>query len=253
MNGLRKPSAFAAALVFFAASSAAAQDASSPSPQSPTPAAPGESVSPPDRPAANESARPAPQADKFLQKLNRRGAEDRAERGGANGDSTAEGDSDPLPLSMISMLLRGVGATALVLGLIVLFGYLARRFGRKSPLLAGVDLGSVMGRVYLAKGASLYYVRTGGRILVIGVTNNAISLVSEFDATAFGDEEAEPESKIQPESAPDAFLSQLRSSTSAIRSAEEGEFTGDMEVDSLKGDIRRLQSLIEEESRETRS
>lgn len=141
--------------------------------------------------------------------------------------------------------------------MIFLLGYIARRFGGKSPLLAGAGLGSVIGRVYLAKGAALYYVRTGGRVLVVGVTNNTMSLIGEFDAVAFDDEDAEMESgfpsEAESEPDPDAFLSQLRGSSSAMRSAEEGDFTGDMEIDSLKGDIRRLQSLLEEESRETRS
>jgi flagellar biogenesis protein FliO len=210
-------------------------------------------------PGTTESRDPGdpPQADAFMDQLNQELAQDQSERDATDIDSTPESDS--APLSMFYLLLRGIAATAFVLGLILLLGYIARRFGGKSPLLAGVGLGSVIGRVYLAKGAALYYVRTGGRVLVVGVTNNTISLVGEFDAAAFDDEDAElesrfpsePEPELEPD--PDAFLSQLRGSSSAIRSAEEGDFTGDMEIDSLKGDIRRLQSLLEEESRETRS
>jgi flagellar protein FliO/FliZ len=186
-----------------------------------------------------------------MDKLNQKLAQGQSERDATDTDSTPVSDS--APLSMFYLLLRGVAATAFVLGLILLLGYMARRFGGKSPLLAGAGLGSVIGRVYLAKGAALYYVRTGGRVLVVGVTNTTMSLVGEFDAAAFDDEDAEMESRFPSEPDPDAFLSQLRGSSSAMRSAEEGDFTGDMEIDSLKGDIRRLQSLLEEESHETRS
>ncbi|MDP7640012.1 MAG: flagellar biosynthetic protein FliO [Candidatus Hydrogenedentes bacterium] len=198
----------------------------------------------------------AQEVDEFIQELIERGAENRGESGADAGGSSSE-DSSELPRppsSMYWMLLCGVAATAFVLGLIVLLGYVARRFGGKSLLLAGTSLGSVIGRIHLDKSAALYYVRTGGRILVVGVTANTVSLVGEFDAVAFDDEDAEPEPESQSPvgNDPGAFLSQLRSSSSSLRSTEEGDFKGDMEIDSLKGDIRRLQTLLDEESRETR-
>ena len=66
----------------------------------------------------------------------------------------------------------------LIIAAILLLYAAARRFGKNSPLLAGASLGKILGRVYLSPKASLHYVETGGRVLLVGVTPTAMSLVA---------------------------------------------------------------------------
>jgi len=87
-------------------------------------------------------------------------------------------------------MARGIAATCVVVALILVCYYLANRYGRKNPLLAGSALGRILGRVHLSPKAELYFVRVKDRVLVVGVTPNEVSRVAEFDAIAF--EEAQP-------------------------------------------------------------
>ncbi|NUM53941.1 MAG: FliO/MopB family protein [Candidatus Hydrogenedentes bacterium] len=84
-------------------------------------------------------------------------------------------------------LLRGTLALCVVLALILVCYYVANRYGKKSPLFAGTTLGKILGRVHLSPKAELYFVKVKDRVLVIGVTQNEISRVAEFDAALFDD------------------------------------------------------------------
>ena len=75
----------------------------------------------------------------------------------------------------------------IICGLVILAVYAMKRFGGKTPILAGAQLGTPIGRVHLAPRVTLHYVRTGGRVLVIGVSQNSIATVAEFDAATFDD------------------------------------------------------------------
>ena len=152
-------------------------------------------------------------------------------------------------------MLRGFFALCVVLALILFVYYGARRWGKKVPLLAGASLGSVLGRIHLERGTTLHFVRTGGRVLVVGVNGNAVSLVSDFDAAAFDSFESGPEEENEaaPPFNPDSFLAQLQASSRAVGPGLEMEQTpvDDDEIAALRGDIQRLQRYLREESRES--
>ncbi len=88
-------------------------------------------------------------------------------------------------------VLRAVGALVTVVALVPLVAWVMRRTGR----VRGPRQLEVEERVPLARGAHLAVVRHGDRRLLVGVTEHAVSLVSELvdpdealaDAAAGGD------------------------------------------------------------------
>jgi flagellar biogenesis protein FliO len=133
-----------------------------------------------------------------------------------------------------AMALQAFFSLCLLCGVIILGGYLLRRFGKNTPLLAGARLGEVLGRVHLTPRASLHYVRSGGRVLVVGVTPNGIHPVAEFDADAFAEETA-------PDAAPVAagdFLSQLKSAQAGPKPPV------DEDLGALRSEIQQLQAYL---------
>lgn len=152
------------------------------------------------------------------------------------GAAAETGAGTPLPPDSIDGWAAGLQAffvLCVLCGIIILGGYLLRRFGKNTPLLAGGRLGEVIGRVHLAPRASLHYVRTGGRVLVVGVTPNAIHTVAEFDAEAFADEAPEA-------AAPDApvdFLAQLKSAQASPK-------PGDDDLGALRSEVQQLQAYL---------
>lgn len=149
-----------------------------------------------------------------------------------------------------ALIIRGIWALAIVLLLIFLSSYLLRRVGRKTPLLAGPSLGKVLGRVHLTRNSSLYFVKTADRVLVVGLTDSGISLVSDFDAALFEDSVGEDE-EDGAFSAND-FLAQLQTSSRTMTAKAGPAKTEDDEIVSLRGDIGRLQRYLQDEQRETR-
>ncbi len=153
------------------------------------------------------------------------------------------------PLSLWQFIPRMIIGLCVVCGLILLGGYLARRMGRHSPLLAGPRLGAVLGRVHLAPKVTLHYVKTGGRVLIVAVTPNAVSLVADFDAEKF--EAAAPEATFEAASQtaaqPATFLDQLQAIARQGAAAEEED-----DLAALRGDLQRLQRYLQEGSREPR-
>jgi len=149
-------------------------------------------------------------------------------------------------------LLKAVVSLLLVLSLIFLLAYLAKRYGSRSPIFAGPALAKVMGKVHLGPRTYLYYVHSGGRVLVIGVAPNAISVVAEFDAASFEDsqerENASPvESNTEEPVESSRFLTQLRAGLAATKRAETSP---DEEIDALKKEVERLQQYLLEGARE---
>ena len=194
---------------------------------------------------ADSEGSPAP--DSYIQLVN----EEIEDRIAAGAGGTSEPDGLQSPTSNVFYSLRVVAALCFVLVLVILAGYVARRVARRTPLLAGSDLGTVLGRLYLARGSALHFVRTGGRILVIGVTNDNMSLVAEFGEEAFDASEDDEEAERFD---PDSFVAHLRETEEELRSREilPGDKLEDEEIASLRGDIRRLQGFLREESRESR-
>jgi flagellar biogenesis protein FliO len=145
-------------------------------------------------------------------------------------------------------------SVCIVVALVLILAWAVRRFGGKTPFLAGADLGQVIGRIYLNRQAALYYVETGGRVLLVGVTNNNVSLVSEFDADAF-DEDAEDTGMIAPSDA-ETFLSQLEESSRAMRAAPRPKPANaaapasqplERDMASMKSELERMRRMLANE------
>jgi flagellar biosynthetic protein FliO len=168
---------------------------------------------------------------------------------GTNTDSSAGsafGDGSPdNRASLGKAVTRMISALAIVLALILGLYYFTRKFGSKVPVFAGSQFGKVLGRIHLSKDASLHYVQTGGRVLLVGVTNGGVQLVAEFDSSAFdeiiqGDLDKE-------DLDPEKFLAHLNQQTSEFNLEKEPNTTED-DISALRSDIRRLQDYLQEEA-----
>lgn len=171
----------------------------------------------------------------------------------ANSDAAADESVFPDPsenlLDAFFSMLRGL---TIVLALMFFLYYLARRFGKKMPVLAGSQLGNLMGTLHLSKDSSLHFVKTGGRVLVIGVNAHSMSPIAEFDAVTFDGLDAVE--GASDEFSPDSFLSQLQTQSSLLNSANQDDQdelseVEDDDITALRGDIHRLQQYLRDESR----
>lgn len=193
---------------------------------------------------ANETVAPAetaaPEPDPLIDAVNRLRDQ---QQGQARSNPLQLVTTPAAPSSGWLYYVKIVGALSLVLGLILLLRLGLQKFGKHTPLLAGQHLGKVLGRVQLARGAALHYVQTGGRILVVGVTNNGINLVAEFDPATF-----EQRGTGAGAFDADAFLAHLRESSRAMARRGTNDADDD-EIAALRGDIARLQEYLQEERR----
>jgi flagellar biogenesis protein FliO len=149
-------------------------------------------------------------------------------------------------------VIRGLFGLCVACAGVLLLGYLARKYGRKNPLLAGRHLGTVLGRVHLSPRASLHYVHSGNRVLVIGLTQNTIAPITEFDAADF-DTQSEPgEKQGDANQAPDAvsFLQLLKNETEENSEAT-STLAADEELAALRGDLQRLRQYLQEKPGES--
>src|SRR5690349_11086968 len=97
-------------------------------------------------------------------------------------------------MSVIELTVRIVFSLLVVLGLLWGLARLAKRplGARKGGLI------DVLGRQQLSRGASVAVVRVADRAMVIGVTDNQVTLLSEADLAAI--EEYQPEAPVHRES-----------------------------------------------------
>ncbi len=156
-------------------------------------------------------------------------------------------------LSMLSQAVgRMVVGLSVVLAMILILYYLARRYGKNMPALSGYQLGQVVGQVHLTRTATLHYVKSGGRILVIGVNDGGVNLVAEYDESAFATISGAP--PVQGQFDPDSFVDELKQQTAVMRGEDtltnKSEVFQDDDISALRGDINRLQDYLQEENRE---
>lgn len=134
-----------------------------------------------------------------------------------------------------------------IVAIIILLGTAMRRWGKKTPLLAGAHLGKVLGRVYLDRNVSLHYVETAGQVLVVAVAQNHVSLLATYDKGSFSTQpDAMPQEPTEP--AHD-FQRQLQSTAARMREGSTGT-PADADIQALQSDIARLQRQLREEARE---
>lgn len=175
-------------------------------------------------------------------------------------DFTGGGEALGSPLgvegerTIVEAFVRMIGGLSIVLFIILIIFYLIRRFGKNVPAFSGARLGQVIGQIHLSRDATLHYVRTGGRVLVIGVNSTGVNLVAEFGASTFdgGLDEVDVTGSFNP----DAFIAELKNQTDSYSG---GPDTGTPELSSgdddmaiLRSDIHRLQEYLREETRESK-
>jgi len=164
------------------------------------------------------------------------------------GGTAGEGASGGFDDSFLRDFLTAMGWLCALCACIILGGAMLRKYARRTPLLAGQRLGTVMGKVHLSPRHALHFVRTGSRILVLGVTQGTITLLTEFDAAAFEASLEEVEVKEEAVS-PGGFLAQLRASAGGLQQSAP---TPDEDLASLRSDIQRLHTFLQEGSRESK-
>jgi flagellar biogenesis protein FliO len=155
-----------------------------------------------------------------------------------------ETDSAPSPAKAAG---RATVALCGTLVLILLIYAAIKRWGKSTPLLAGQQLARVIGRVGLSPQASLHFIQTNGEVLVIGVTQQQVSLLRTFDASDFATAteapvEKAPEAALEPAA---SFLAQLKES----RAAMGVEAAVDDDLDQLKGELQRLKQYFQDSTR----
>lgn len=93
--------------------------------------------------------------------------------------------------STAALLARLVVSLAIVLGLMAACAWVLRKRGTLGRLTGGGAL-AVLARQPLGRNASVAVVRVGERALVIGVTEQSVTLLGESDAASFAPDVDEP-------------------------------------------------------------
>lgn len=153
----------------------------------------------------------------------------------------------PPDFSLYRSAARVFSALLLVLATILLLTYVLKRHGKRSALLSGPTLATILGRVYLEPRVRLHFVRTGGKVIVVGVTQNSIASLAEFDAESFALIREGAHEKGPVDVA--GFMEQLKTSMHNIQERPTEPSVEDAEVSALKRDIERLQKYIDEAPR----
>ena len=173
---------------------------------------------------------------------------------GADPDSVSDGGMDSEMLGegasmMRNAILQMFGGLSVVLALILFVYWGFRRFGKGIPALAGRQMGQVIGQLHLTRDATLFYVRTGGRVLLISLSSGEVRTVAEFDESAFsGDLGASVRHKGF---APERFTDELKEQSSIFAGGEKSDLTDD-DMAALRSDIHRLQEYLQEEARDSK-
>lgn len=190
-------------------------------------------------------------ADPYMEEINQLLAAENATSDTGTPAGTAEGapdgDSGGGDMDVGSVLARAIMALSVTLAAILILWAVLKRWGRRSPLLAGHTLGTIMGRIALSPQASLHFIRVKDEVLVVGVTQQSVNLLRTMDAALF---DGEPGETASPSGRPDEpldFLSEFRASQEAMKDAPPHAM--DEELDTLRGDLQRLKQYFQESTR----
>ena len=129
-----------------------------------------------------------------------------------SGQNRQGGPPEPERLGLVMATLKTFAWLCVIISAILLLYYLARRFGKRTPFLAGPNLGTILGRVHLSPRVCLHFVRIRDRVLVVGVTNTTVSRVAEFDAALFDLEPEAPAPESESPKKTGGFLRHLQAS-----------------------------------------
>ncbi len=206
-----------------------------------------------------QESSPAQADDPFLNALQETYKEDTTKKETGDGETTPslkENSVKRLLPAFSDTILRTVAILFLLCGVLILGSFLIRKFGKRSALLSGQSLATVLGKVHLSPKACLFFVKTGDRILVVGLTQQNMRLITEFSADAF---EAERNTESISDNrdataASDGFFAQLHATATAPSPLSSGSEAGapseDDELNALRGDIQRLQQFLQDGGRD---
>ncbi|HOD49575.1 MAG TPA: flagellar biosynthetic protein FliO [Candidatus Hydrogenedentes bacterium] len=160
-------------------------------------------------------------------------------------------------------ILKAFGWLLVVVAMILLVYYFLQRRSSGGKLLTGSRLGAVLGRLYLNPRVCLHFVRTGGKVLVIGQSQSALSLIADFDEAEFAAAREESRAggedgagKTAPEGGRE-FFSELRANLAEINRETGGEMqeanspVDEDDIAALRGDIHRLREYLRDSTRES--
>ncbi len=158
--------------------------------------------------------------------------------------STVSGNS-----SWIYYFFRTVIALIFVIGLIlVLLGGL-RYFSRKT--YSGVkSIGRIVGALYLSPRSKIYYVHSAGKVFLLGISGDRMSLLFTFPEDEFFASVSNEEDTSFQQKTFSKVLEDVETRLQSRASSEKPEFVEniDDELASLKANIQRLQQAIREET-----
>ena len=202
------------------------------------------SVPPVDKPPATG---PDPVMDALRAEYERDRASAAADVSQGSPDSVAPSENTAPSSGML--LLRAIMGLSFVCALIILLGYVLRRYGKHTPLMAGRQLGQHLGKVHLTPRAALHFIRSGDKVLVVGLTPNAIAPITEFSAESFDVDQALDTSGTSGRAQP--FVNQLRDAAQRMDTlTSQSPKPVENDLATLRSDIQRLQRHLEESSRE---
>ncbi|MFP4172957.1 MAG: FliO/MopB family protein [Candidatus Hydrogenedentota bacterium] len=187
-----------------------------------------------------------------------------AEEDPATGAANPEEPGDTGPGRFLPDLARPyiqtILALLIVLGVFILLAYGLRRLGQRTSVFPQSNVASVIGRVYLTPRVSLHFIRTGDKVLVVGVGQNEPSLLTEFPADSFEQQQmpAQGFSATGQESRENAgqqrpgeeFWAELQAKTRELTRDEQNPSSDTADVNSLRDDIQRLRKTLQESSRD---
>lgn len=252
-NSFHARSVFTSLLISFLlciANPAAAQEEEPPAGLQANPPADAQTATP----ATQEPAESEPGSDNIFEgdewsaAFDEMGRDDAAADESDQSDAASDGDQRG-PADTYSVMLDVVKWLAILFAAFFVAMVLFRSVGRKTKILPAADIADVIGRIYLTSNTSVHFVRTAGRVLVVGVAPNHVALLTEMEADSFSAVDT-AESGPAPKSATAArFLDELKSQQSKMQPIAPKASDGDEEIDSLRTDIARIQRLLREEPR----
>lgn len=160
---------------------------------------------------------------------------------------------------MVRPYLQTIMALLIVLAVFILLAYGLRRLGQRTSVFPQSNVASVIGRVYLTPRVSLHFIRTGDKVLVVGVGQNEPALLTEFPAESFEQQTgvhgpsgaARPSQESVGQQRPgDEFWAELQAKTKELTRDEQSPSSDTADVNSLRDDIQRLRQTLQESSRD---
>lgn len=157
--------------------------------------------------------------------------------------------------------LQTIMALLVVLGVFILLAYGLRRLGQRTSVFPQSNVASVIGRVYLTPRVSLHFIRTGDKVLVVGVGQNEPSLLTEFPADSFEQQQQMPaqgfsatrgdsRENVGQQRPGEEFWAELQAKTRELTRDEQNPSSDTADVNSLRDDIQRLRQTLQESSRD---